>query len=209
MKKEDKKNNLKHDEEVILDSLGEIDMDTDAEFEDLDVEGEELSTRDKLKKLNEKIRLLTKEKQEYLSGWQRAQADYANREKEIAKEKSEYGRYAVKNFIEDLLPVLDTYDAARSNKSVWESVDQNWRAGIEYIFSTFETTLAREGVEGFGAVGDKYDPEKHEALEKTDTEDKSLDGTIDKVIMRGYTYNNKGYSSVIRPAKVKVFTYLQ
>ena len=113
-------------------------------FEDLNEDGEELSGKDKVKKLQEKIKILTKEKQEYLSGWQRAQADYINREKQISAEKAESGKYAIKKFIMDLLPVLDTYDAARSNVAAWEAVDANWRGGIEYIFKTFEAFSGRK-----------------------------------------------------------------
>lgn len=200
MSKNDLDKNIKEDE---LENDNNLQDAEEFVFEDLNEEGEELSQKDKIKKLQEKIKLLTKEKQEYLSGWQRAQADYRNREKQINIERSEYGKYAVKSFVEDLLPILDTYDAARSNKQAWDAVDQNWRAGIEYIFSTFENKLKEHNVEAFALEGDKFDPTKHEPLESVDTEDKSKDETIDKVIMKGYTYGDK----VLRPAKVKVFKY--
>ncbi len=151
--------------------------------------------------MKEKIKKLQEEKAEYLSGWQRAQADYANREKEIAREKAEIGKYAIKKFIMDLLPVLDTYDAARSNQAAWEAVDTNWRGGIEYIFKTFENKLGSEGLEAFGAVGDAYDPNLHEALESVTTDDVSQNEKISQVIMRGYKLNG----AIIRPAKVKVY----
>ncbi len=172
-------------------------------FEDLNEEGEELSQKDKLKKLQEKIKTLTKEKQEYLSGWQRSQADYANREKQISTEKTESGKYAIKKFIMDLLPVLDTYDAARSNVKAWEAVDSNWRTGIEYIFKTFEDKLAGEGLETFGTVGEIYDANLHEALESVATSDENQNEKISQIIMRGYTLNG----ILVRPAKVKVYKF--
>lgn len=172
----------------------------DVVFEELDESGEE-SLKLSVAKLKEKIKKLQEEKAEYLSGWQRAQADYANREKEIAREKAEIGKYAIKKFIMDLLPVLDTYDAARSNQAAWEAVDTNWRGGIEYIFKTFENKLGSEGLEAFGAVGDAYDPNLHEALESVTTDDVSQNEKISQVIMRGYKLNGV----IIRPAKVKVY----
>ena len=181
-----------------------MNIDEEMVFEDLNEDGEELSQKDKLKKLQEKIKILIKEKQEYLLGWQRSQADYANREKHITVEKSESGKYAIKKFVMDLLPVLDTYDAARSNRAAWESVDANWRGGIEYIFKTFEDKLAGEGLEPFGAVGDAYDANLHEALESIVTDDKDKNEQISQVIMRGYTLNG----ILVRPAKVKVYTCL-
>ncbi len=172
----------------------------DVIFEQLDENGEE-SVKVAVAKLKEKIKKLEGEKSEYLSGWQRAQADYANREKEIAKEKSETAKYAIKRFVMDLLPVLDTYDAARSNKAAWESVDTNWRSGIEYIFKTFKDKLQAEGLEAFGVEGDTYDANIHEALESVATQDANLNEKIAQVIMRGYKLNGV----IIRPAKVKVY----
>jgi len=180
----------------------EIKIDDDVEFEDLNEDGE-VSQRDKIKKLQEKIKILTKEKEEYLNGWQRSQADFANREREIAKEKSEAGKYAIKNFILGLMPILDTYDAARANKTAWESVDANWRAGIEYIFSTFENKLKEEGLEAFANVGDSYDVSLHEAVEAVNTEDESQDGKLSQVLARGYKLNG----NVIREAKAKVYKF--
>ena len=188
------------------------------EFVDLGEDGEELSKKDIVKKLREKIKLLESEKQNNLDGWMRAQADYKNRELQINKEKGEWGKLAVKRFSEDLLVVMDTYDAAKSNRLAWESVDLNWRGGIEYIFSTFESKLKDQGFEKFGKEGDDFNPELHEGLglvEITEEEAKTINlenketnkseikaDTIAQVIMSGYKYNNQ----VIRPAKVKVYS---
>ena len=183
----------------------EINIENDSpdefKFEELNEEGEELSGKDQVKKLREKIKKLETEKAEYLNGWQRVQADYANREREIAKEKSEAGKYAIRNFILDLMPTLDTYDAARANKTVWESVDANWRAGIEYIFTTYENILAEHGLEAYAKEGDTYEASLHEAVSAVDTEDESMDNKVAQVLMRGYKING----NVIREAKVKVY----
>ncbi|MDQ5957652.1 MAG: molecular chaperone GrpE [Patescibacteria group bacterium] len=177
------------------------DDETIEEFIELDQDGEELSGKDTVKKLREKIKKLEEEKQDYLDSWQRALADYKNREAQIEKEKKEWGNYAVKRFAEELLIVMDTYDSARSNVSAWESVDQNWRGGIEYIFSSFENKLKEQGFEKFGKVGDEFDPNLHEGLEVIDTDDKSLDNKIAQVIMSGYKYKD----NVWRAAKVKAY----
>lgn len=177
------------------------DVDDVEEFVDLNEDGEELPKKDVVKKLREKIKVLESEKQNNLDGWMRAQADYKNRELQIGKERPEWGKLAVKRFAEDLLVVMDTYDAAKNNKSAWESVDMNWRGGIEYIFSTFENKLSEQGFEKFGAEGEVFNPELHEGLGLVDTEDNSQENKIAQVIMSGYKYNG----AVIRPAKVKVY----
>lgn len=172
------------------------------EIVDTDEDGNELSGKDVNKKLREKIKKLESEKQEYLNSWQRALADYKNRERQIEEEKKSWSDFAIKRFVEDLLVVLDTYDAARSNKSVWEAVDSNWRSGIEYIFQTFENKIVEKGFEKLNVKeGDNFDPNIHEALGMIDTEDDNKENKIAQIIMSGYNF--KG--TLFRPAKVKVY----
>ncbi len=183
-----------------------------AEFIELGDDGEEMDGNGTVKKLRDKIKKLEIEKAEYLNSWQRTLADYKNREMGIAKERPEWGKMAIRSFAEDLLIVMDTYDAAKSNVSAWEMVDANWRSGIEYIFNTFENKLKEQGFEKFGAVGDVFDPNVHEGLGtvKISSDDQSAaanamsykENTIAQLIMSGYKYNGK----VIRPAKVKVYS---
>ncbi len=176
------------------------------EFVDLGDDGEELSKKDIVKKLREKIKILEVEKQNNLDGWMRSQADYKNREIQIEKDKKEWGGYAVKKYTEDLLVVMDTYDAARSNRQAWESVDANWRGGIEYIFQTFENKLLEQGFEKFGSEGETFNPEIHEGLGTTKIEDEvevsRKENTISQVIMSGYKYKGQ----IFRAAKVKVYS---
>ncbi len=219
MQEEDKKENIFNENTNMEDLINDNNDEPIAEFVDLGDDGEEMDGNGTVKKLREKIKKLEAEKAEYLNSWQRALADYKNREMSIAKERPEWGRMAVRDFAEDLLIVMDTYDAAKSNAKAWEAVDANWRAGIEYIFNTFENKLKEQGFEKFGAVGDSFDPNIHEGLgavsldsnmSEDDKNKKSADAkamadkenTIAQLIMSGYKYNGK----VIRPAKVKVYS---
>ncbi len=205
---EEKEEILKEDTENILNNEN-IDESPIEEFVDVDADGEELMGAsvgvNTIKKLREKVKTLEYEKAEYMLNWQRALADYKNREKQITEEKKEWGAYAVKRYTEDLLIVMDTYDAAKSNKEAWEMVDTNWRSGIEYIFNTFENKLAEQGFEKFGAVGEEYSPELHEALgvleAKTDEDKIKNQNKIAQIIMSGYMYK----AVLFRAAKVKVW----
>jgi molecular chaperone GrpE len=156
-----------------LTSKGEDFADDDVVFEELNAEGEVMSEREKNKsdknklkeKFEEKVERLSKERDEYLRGWQRIQADYKNREREIDEYKKDIVKFANGNLVKDILPVLDGYDMARSNRDMWESVDPNWRMGVEYLFSQLLKVLENNGVEVFGAEGDMYNPTLHEAVE--------------------------------------------
>lgn len=182
----------------------------DVVFEDLNAEGEEMSEgqkakheKDKLKgKFEDKIERLEKERDEYLAGWQRIQADYKNREKELEVYKREVINLANSDLIKDLLPVLDGYDSARSHKEHWENVDPNWRVGVEYLFSQLENILIKNGVQVFGEIGDTYDPSIYEAVETVQLplEEKEKSGKIVNVLQKGYKLGNK----LLRAARVKV-----
>lgn len=182
----------------------------DVVFEELNAEGEELSEKDKQKnaknklveKFADKIERLEKERDEYLRGWQRVQADYKNREKEIEEYKKDLIKFANGNLVKDFLPVLDGYDMARSNKDQWESVDPNWRVGVEYLFSQFQKVLESNGVQVFGEIGEIYNTATHEAVEiiKLNLEEKDKNDKIMNVLQKGYKIGEK----ILRPARVKV-----
>jgi molecular chaperone GrpE len=178
---------LKHNDEQI----------EDVSFEEVNDEGE-VSTRDTVQKLKEKIKKLEQEKQEYLDLSQRTRADYANFKKEVEANRAIDRKFATKRLIADLLPVLDSYDLAQGNKESWESVDKNWRMGVEYIFAQLRSVLEGEGVTQFGKVGDTFDPHLHESMEQVPVTDESKNDTIVKVLQNGY----KMHDTIIRPARV-------
>ncbi len=169
----------------------------DVEFEEVNEEGE-VDARTTIKKLREKIKKLESEKQEYLDLSQRTRADYANFKKEVESSRVADRKFATKRFIEELLPVLDSYDMAQGNKEAWEAVDKNWRMGIEYIFAQLRTVLEGEGVTQFGKVGDTFNPELHESMEQIVVENESDNDKIMKILQNGYKMNDM----ILRPARV-------
>ena len=189
------------EEEIVGDEVVEETSD-DVSFEETNEEGE-IDSRTTIKKLREKIKKLEGEKQEYLDLSQRTRADYANYKKEVESNRISDRKFATKRFIEDLLPVLDSYDMAQANKEAWEKVDQNWRIGIEYIFGQLRTVLENEGVTQFGKVGDTFDPHLHESMEQVTTDNEGDNDKIMKVLQNGYKMND----SVLRPERVHTGHY--
>ncbi len=175
---------------------------SDISFEETNDEGE-IDTRTTIKKLRERIKTLESEKQEYLDLSQRTRADYANFKKEVESNRVSDRKFATKRFIEELLPVLDSYDMAQSNKEAWEKVDQNWRIGIEYIFAQLRTVLEGEGVTQFGKIGDTFDPHLHESMEQVAVESEADNDKIVNVLQNGYKMND----IVLRPARVHTGHY--
>jgi molecular chaperone GrpE len=173
----------------------------DIVFEESTEEGMELGANAKVKKLQEKIKLLEKEKTEYLDGWQRARADYANLQKSIEEDKKRLRNIVEEDFIHELLPVVDSFLMAMKNKEAWEKVDANWRTGVEYIFGQLMGVLKDRGFENFGSEGETFDPSLHQAVSETETEDEALDHKISSVLQQGYKLGG----SILRPARVSVY----
>ncbi len=196
---------IKQEEQVISEekqTTNNEDTVDDISFEEVNEEGE-VDTRATIKKLREKIKKLENEKQEYLDLSQRTRADYANFKKEVESNRVSDRKFATKRFIEELLPVLDSYDMAKGNVEAWEKVDKNWRVGIEYIFNQLKTVLEGEGVTQFGKVGDIFNPELHETMQSVEVDNEKDDEKIVKVLQNGY----KMHDSILRPARVHVGQY--
>ncbi len=173
----------------------------DPEFVESTEDGDELTGSDKIKKLQEKIKGLEKEKQEYLDGWQRARADYANLQKQTEEDKKRFKQLFAEKFVEDLIPVVDSFSMAMNNKEAWEKVDATWRTGVEYIYNQLIGALQTHGFELFGGAGDVFDPARYEAVSEEESDDASKDHTVAKVIQKGFMLGE----SVIRPARVVVW----
>ncbi|MEI8339252.1 MAG: nucleotide exchange factor GrpE [bacterium] len=153
-----------------------------------------------IKKLREKIKKLEGEKQEYLTGWQRARADYSNFKKETEENRANLIGFANKNLLQDLMPVLESFDMAIGNKEAWEKVDFNWRMGVEYIANQLKRVMEDNGLVEINPVGQTFNPAQHEAVEHIAVDKKEDDHKVVSVIKKGYIL--KG--TVITPAKVKV-----
>ncbi len=167
-------------------------------FESADEEGNNALT---IKKLRGKIKVLEKEKADYMLGWQRANADYVNFKRETEVARKDDIRFASRRLVRDLLPVLDSYDLAKGNKDAWGKVDQNWRIGIEYIFGQLISVLGSEGTMQYGKEGENFSPELHESIELVETDDEGKDGKIAQVLQSGYKMGD----TILRVARVKVY----
>ncbi len=185
------------DEDITIENEGE-----DVVFEESTEEGEALSAGNKVKKLQEQIKELQKEKQEYLDGWQRARADYANLQKSTDEDRKRMRTLIEENFISELLPTVDSFLMAMSNKEAWDKVEPAWRTGVEYIYGQLMSTLESHELKIFGEVGDKFDPLKHEGVSEEPTDDASKDHTLAKVQQKGFLLGD----SILRPARVTVYT---
>ena len=175
----------------------------DLEFVESDEEGNPISKKDIEKKLRSDLKICHKEKDEYLTGWQRSKADYINLQKELNQVRSDSRYFAKEEVINSMLPALDSFDMAFGNKEAWEKVDENWRKGIEYIYQQFTKSLEDLNVSKINEVNIDFDPNIHEPMDTVETEEKDLDHKIANIIQAGYKMQDK----IIRPARVTVYKF--
>jgi molecular chaperone GrpE len=126
----------------------------------------------------------------------RSAADLENYRKRAAREKEEIQKFGAERLLKDLLPVVDGLDRALAAAT---SPDDPLRKGVELVRATFEQTLGRHGVKGFSALGQPFDPARHEALMQVPTAD-AAPGTVVLEHARGFTLNER----LVRPAMVGV-----
>ena len=186
-------------EEFVPEENGQTAADASDNLDDSVVAEENAS--EAIKKLREKLKKSEAERMEYLTGWQRAKADLINARKRDEEERKDFMKFANERLIEDLMPVLESFDMAMGNKEAWEKADKNWRIGVEYIYSQLKKALLDNGLEEIApSIGEKFDHAKHEAVSYEPVAEEKFDHTITGVIQKGYSLNGK----VMKVPKVKV-----
>lgn len=126
------------------------------------------------------------------------QADFENFKKIKAKEKQDLLKYGNEILIQELLPVIDNLERAIEHASKSEE-SKGIVDGVQITLNEFLKVLERSGVEKVEAVGNKFDPNFHEALFQEEREDMEPD-TVTSEIQKGYTLNGR----LLRPARVAV-----
>jgi len=171
------------------------------EFEFND-DGEE-DLKKTLKKLRADLKACKAEKEEYLTGWQKERADFANYRRQEEDRRAGFSESVRERVLSRFLSVMDSFNIAFANKEAWEKVDPDWRKGVEYIYGQMNTIFEEYGVKEVGEVGEIFDPNIHQSIELVPTDKKEFDHTISSVIQKGYKLGER----VIRPARVNIYEY--
>ncbi|MFA5185542.1 MAG: nucleotide exchange factor GrpE [Patescibacteria group bacterium] len=142
---------------------------------------------------------------EYLSGWKRAQADYANLKRETDKEKAEFAMYANERLLERLLPAIDQFETALAFTPDTSNLPEddkkkltNWITGLQAVRGSWETVFKDIGLEKVPTDG-AFDPLIHEAMAHEPSETVE-EGNVVRSIQSGWRLNGK----LLRPARVSV-----
>lgn len=139
-----------------------------------------------------------KEKEELSNKLIRLQADFDNFRKRTIKEKEEIHKYALSDFAEKLLPVIDNME--RAIQSIEEAnVTDGYVDGVKMVMNQLTTVLSSEGLEEIPTENVEFDPQCHHGVAVDNVEDIE-DNHIIEVYQKGYKFKEK----VLRPAMVKI-----
>lgn len=149
------------------------------------------------------IEALTAQVAELKNAVLRERADQDNLRKRFEREKESALKYGSEKLVKDLLPVLDSLtlglDAAKAHESEGKQALDQFIAGSAMTLKLLLEILEKNGITEINPVGEKLDPEQHQALSAIPSPDAEAN-TILHVAQKGYLLNGR----VIRAAQVIV-----
>ena len=156
-------------------------------------EPKEKKPKGKEKELSKKIEELEASIKEKDDKYLRLAAEYDNFRRRSREEKDATYENAMADTVSELLPIIDNLERALAFSS-----DSSVKEGLEMIFKSVEAVFSKLGIESFGAKGDKFDPNLHNAVMHEENAELG-EGEISDVFQKGYKKGNK----IIRFAMVK------
>ncbi|NLB48402.1 MAG: nucleotide exchange factor GrpE, partial [Erysipelotrichia bacterium] len=152
----------------------------------------------KPKSVDEQLAKLKSEVDHWKDEYYRAYADIKNLRNSLQKEHSEAIKYRAIGFVEDLLPVLDSFQTALGNEPATKELE-NYLVGFKFIYRNLVNVLENEGVEEVAPkLGDEFSAETMNAVDTAETDGK--EDRVVKIYRNGYKIHNR----LIRPAMVSV-----
>ncbi|MHA1734091.1 MAG: nucleotide exchange factor GrpE [Promethearchaeota archaeon] len=183
-----------------------------------ELEAKNSRLQSELEVLRSKLVEANESAEKHLKALRRVQADYDNYRKVVSRRVEETKRFAAEGILRRLLDLNDDFQRLAAALETRKGQEQLKR-GVALIRDNLEKILKDEGVRPIEALGKKFDPRIHEAIDVEhggtggnsrnekkgvtsgdDREDAALDDTVVEVYNDGYYYHDK----VLRPARVKV-----
>jgi molecular chaperone GrpE len=140
---------------------------------------------------------LETERSEALDTARRVQADFENYRKRVLREQTQLVDRATDRLVEDLLPVLDSFDGALGSLVAESPEVEKVRDGVVGIRTQLVAVLEKAGLERIDATDAVFDPNEHEAVLQ---DDGTGDPHVAEILRTGYRLKGR----VLRPAMVRV-----
>ena len=161
-------------------------------------EPEQPEAGSEVEELKRKLEADKKRSDEYLDRLKYAQADIENLTKRYDRQLEETRKYCTEPLVVKLLDVVDELELAVKHSRSSRDVDTLVQ-GVEMTLKKLQKVLKEEGVTPIEAIGKPFDPSRHVAVARIESEDGD-DCMVVEEVRKGYVMREK----VIRPSAVKV-----
>jgi molecular chaperone GrpE len=159
--------------------------------------GGEKAEQDPAEKIRGQLEEKTREAAENFDKWVRLRAEFENFKKRAQKERADTIRFGNEGLLQAMLPALDNLARAIAQGRKAKEID-SLLEGVEMTHQQFLNILEKYGVRPIQAVGDLFNPEKHEALAQEENEEEPQ--RVIAEVEKGYLFHDR----LLRPAKVIV-----
>lgn len=164
-----------------------------------DADAEARSWEEERQVLGERLAELEQENADLRESYLRKQADFENFRKRMIRDKEESVKYANKELLAALIPVIDDFERALQSAEVSQDFE-SFYSGVKLIEKQFVGMLEKKwGLKRMESLNREFDPQEHEAVMMTESPDHSVQ-TVVEDFQKGYYYQDR----VLRHAKVKV-----
>jgi molecular chaperone GrpE len=164
----------------------------DQEGPEIDAKAEDESIEQQL----EKAQLTIKE---YWDQIMRLKAEMENNRKRAVRDVENAHKFALRNFAESLLPIVDSMEMAQQSAEADNASLSSIVEGTQLTMSMFVQVLKNHGLKQIDPVGEQFDPEQHQAISMIEDENAESNSVI-SVMQKGFLLNDR----LVRPAMVVV-----
>lgn len=199
-KNEEQKNNPFKDENFNTENIDKEQAETEETPEEKTDETAESKTPENNAEQpqNNETNALKEELESLNNKYLRLAADFDNFRKRQMSERESLLKYGAEDTLKKIITVLDTFERARKSIETLtecQKVKESYEVGIKQLYDTLE----KIGLSKIEAKGEEFDPNLHEAVMRTPTEEHPQNTVIDE-LQTGYKLHDK----VLRPALVNV-----
>lgn len=167
-----------------------------------EIAGEVDSDVERAEALDDPAQRLAEELEAVNERYLRLAAEFENFRKRTQRERVDLSAFAQAELARRLLPTLD--DLARVSQTPPETTTvEALDAGLDLILKNLRKELEEAGLVRIEALGERFDPELHQAVMTAETEEPELDDTVSRVFVDGYVFKDR----LVRPAQVEVLSH--
>ena len=136
---------------------------------------------------------------DYWDQMMRLRAEIDNNRKRAERDIESAHKYALKSFVENLLPVIDSMEMGQTAASADNATLESIREGTALTMNMLIHVMEKNGLEQIDPLGENFDPEKHQAISMIEAEGAEPNTVVD-VMQKGFLLNDR----LVRPAMVVV-----